>query len=162
MQFYIGRLKDVKFEVDAVSSNSTITQAVVYKNYLGETMSLPPGGLSKSEKGTTTARYDFEISINANQDLYLFDDSGNDVLSLDLNSGGVGSQALLLNSNNVTGTNIVDPFELEEGSVNVTVGGTATQTTVDFTQATILGASAETNELGVSNGRSVGLSLIHI
>jgi hypothetical protein len=156
MQFYIGRLKDVKFEVDAVSSNASITKSIVYKNYLGETMNLPPGGLSNSEKGTTTAKYDFEISIDSNKNFYLFNDSGNDVLSLDLNSGGVGSQALLLNSNNVTGTNIVDPFELEEGDVNVTIGNTATQTVVDFTQATILGASAEANELGISGGRAIG------
>ena len=161
LQFYIGRLKDVKWEVDAVSSDSTITQTVVYKDYLGNTMSSPPGGLSNSEKGTTTAKYGFEISIDSNKDFYMNDESGTDVLSLDLDSGGVHTalqDSLLLggSSPSVTGTNIVDPFELEEGDVNVTVGNTATQTVVDFTQATILGASTEANELGVSNGRAIG------
>lgn len=161
MLFYVGRLKDVKWEVDAVSSDSTITQTVVYKNYLDQVMSTAPSGLSNSEKGTTTAKYGFEISIDSDKDFYMNDESGNDVLSLDLDSGGVHTatqDSLLLggSSPSVTGTNIVDPFELEEGDVNVTIGGTATQTVVDFTQATILGASAETNELGVTNGRAVG------
>ncbi len=164
LQFYIGRLKDVKWEVDAVSSDSTITQTVVYKDYLDNTMSLPPGGLSGSEKGTTTAKYGFEISIDSDKDFYMNDESGNDVLSLDLDSGGVhtaSQDSLLLggSSPSVTGTNIVDPFELEEGDVNVTIGDTQTQTVVDFTQATILGASKVANELGVAGGRAVGYTL---
>ena len=160
MQFYIGRLKNVKFEVDAVSSDATITKSIVYKNYLDAVMNQPPGGLSGSEKGTTTAKYGFEISITGDKDFYLQDTSGNDVLSLDLASGGVGSQAQLLVGANpsATGTGIVDPFELEEGDVNITVGGTTTQTVVDFTKATVLGTSLEDNELGVTNGRVVEFS----